>query len=153
MKLRSGFSNHYQILGVPRNATIRDIKRAHRRLAKKYHPDGKGETRSEEFVRIREAYEVLSNPKRRLKYDRYGDSDCNEDLMERLQILHGPLGHPFFRFSLKFHYKRMVDIGCPECPEMETCAAWREQMQVINCPKAKSGDLNAQTDLKERRKR
>ena len=139
MKPKSKDPDYYKILGLPRNATLRDIKRAHRSLAKKHHPDGKGKTRSEEFVQIQEAYSVLSDPVRRLKYDRYGDPDFNEALMARLQKLGGPQQHPFFRFALKYHYKRMVDLGCPQCADMENCTAWRKPIQAIRCPRGKTG--------------
>jgi len=64
----------YQILGVPRNASQDDIKKAYRRLAKMYHPDvTKGDKAFEEkFKEISEAYNVLSDPEQRKKYDFFG---------------------------------------------------------------------------------
>ncbi len=67
--------DYYEILGVPRNATQEDIKRAFRRLAKQYHPDVyKGDRKEAErrFHKIAEAYEVLSDPEKRAQYDRFG---------------------------------------------------------------------------------
>lgn len=66
--------DYYQILGVPRNATDDEIKKAYRRLAKKHHPDvTKGGKESEEkFKEISEAYNVLSDPDQRKKYDMFG---------------------------------------------------------------------------------
>jgi curved DNA-binding protein len=63
----------YQILGVPRGASETDIKKAYRRLAKMYHPDvTKGDKESEEkFKGISEAYNVLSDPEQRKKYDMF----------------------------------------------------------------------------------
>ncbi len=69
--------DYYEILGVPRNASQEEIKRAYRRLVRKYHPDlNKGDPEAEKrFKEINEAYEVLSNPEKRAKYDRYGRVD------------------------------------------------------------------------------
>lgn len=63
----------YQILGVPRNASEDDIRKAYRRLAKKYHPDvNKGDKEAEEkFKDISEAYNVLSDKKQRQQYDMF----------------------------------------------------------------------------------
>jgi molecular chaperone DnaJ len=65
--------DYYDVLGVPRNASQDEIKRAFRRLAMKYHPDKNRDAGAEErFKEINEAYEVLSDPERRAMYDRFG---------------------------------------------------------------------------------
>src|SRR5690606_41715518 len=68
------FKDYYKILGVPRDADEKTIKSAYRKLARKYHPDvNKGDASAEErFKEINEAYQVLSDPEQRAKYDRFG---------------------------------------------------------------------------------
>ena len=66
--------DYYDILGVSRDASKEDLKRAYRRLARKYHPDVNKETGAEErFKEINRAYEVLSEPEMRARYDRFGE--------------------------------------------------------------------------------
>jgi curved DNA-binding protein len=65
------FKDYYQIMGVPRDASQEDIKRAYRKLARKYHPDVSKEAKAEEkFKDLGEAYEVLKDPEKRAAYDR-----------------------------------------------------------------------------------
>lgn len=67
--------DYYQILGVSRNASEKEIKQAYRRLARKHHPDLNPGDKSAEarFKEINAAYEILSNAEKRKKYDQYGD--------------------------------------------------------------------------------
>src|SRR6478672_13065740 len=68
------FKDYYKILGVPRDASEADIKKAFRKLAREYHPDVAKDkkTAEEKFKEINEAYEVLSDPAKRKKYDTLG---------------------------------------------------------------------------------
>lgn len=74
MPTATDFKDYYAILGVSKTATPEDIKRAYRKLARKYHPDlNPGNPEAEEkFKAINEANEVLSNPETREKYDQFG---------------------------------------------------------------------------------
>jgi curved DNA-binding protein len=68
------FIDYYKVLGVDKNATQDDIKKAYRKLARKYHPDLNPNDKEahKKFQQVNEANEVLSDPEKRKKYDKYG---------------------------------------------------------------------------------
>ena len=70
--------DYYEVLGVNRSADEASIKKAYRRLAKKYHPDtNRGNVQAEEkFKEVTEAYNVLSDKEKRKLYDQFGHDAC-----------------------------------------------------------------------------
>ena len=79
--------NYYDILGVPRNASQSDIRQAYRKLARQYHPDVNRDQPDgeEKFKEVNGAYEVLSDPDSRSKYDKYGENWKHADRIEEAQ--------------------------------------------------------------------
>ena len=70
----AAYIDYYKVLGVGKEASEQDIKKAYRKLARKYHPDlnPNDKTAEKKFKEINEANVVLSNPENRKKYDKYG---------------------------------------------------------------------------------
>ena len=78
-------TDYYTVLGVSKNASDKQIKQAYRKMARKYHPDvNSGDKAAEDkFKKVNEAYEVLSDPEKRKKYDRYGEQWQYADQFEQ----------------------------------------------------------------------
>lgn len=90
--------DYYEILGVQRNASDDEIKKAFRKLAFQYHPDHNNESGAEEkFKEVNEAYEVLSDVRKRASYDRYGNV-ATADWFGAEDIAMGGLGDIFDAF-------------------------------------------------------
>src|SRR3972149_4408474 len=86
-------ADYYDILGVARNASADEVKRAFRRLAMQYHPDRNPEPGAEtRFKEINEAYEVLSDPEKRASYDRFGHAGLDGVFGSRGFEGFGPFG-------------------------------------------------------------
>ncbi len=96
--------DYYQILGVGRDASPEEIKKAYRKLALKFHPDkAKGDKKlaEEKFKQISEAYAVLSNPEKRQQYDQFGSQGFRERFTQE-DIFKG------------FDFNEMFDFGLSE---------------------------------------
>jgi len=94
--------DYYEVLGVERDASAEDIKRAYRRLAMKYHPDrNSGDAESEaKFKEASEAYEVLADPERRKVYDQFGHEGLRG----------GPATHDFSRMNAEDIFSMFEEI-------------------------------------------
>jgi len=81
------YIDYYKILDLKKSATIDDVKKAYRKLARKYHPDlnPNNEEANKKFQQINEANEVLSDPEKRKKYDKYGKDWQHADQLDAQQ--------------------------------------------------------------------
>ncbi len=85
------FIDYYKVLGVPKTATAADIKKAYRKMARKYHPDLNPNDKEAEhkFKELNEANEVLSDPENRKKYDQHGENWKDADAMNQARSQQG----------------------------------------------------------------
>jgi curved DNA-binding protein len=85
------YIDYYKILGIDKQASTDDIKKAYRKLARKYHPDlnPNDKEANKKFQQINEANEVLSDPENRKKYDQYGENWKHAEQFEKAQAAGG----------------------------------------------------------------
>lgn len=141
--------DYYEILGVDRSADEQTIKRAYRKLAKKYHPDtNKGNAIAEEkFKEATEAYAVLSDPEKRKEYDQFGHENSDgsyreyhfeeEDLDEILRsIFGGAFGrHPMRENGADLHADLSISFdeavsGCEKLVHLTEANGSRKSLKV-----------------------
>ncbi|RRB02748.1 DnaJ C-terminal domain-containing protein [Larkinella rosea] len=95
------FIDYYNVLGIQKNASTDDIKKAYRKLARKYHPDlnPNDQEANTRFQQINEANEVLSDPDKRKKYDQYGEEWKHAEQFEQARQSQQQAGRSEQRFS------------------------------------------------------
>ena len=102
-------ANFYEVLGLPRNASGKDVRDAYRKLARRLHPDVNpgDQAAAERFKRVNEAYEVLSDEKARGDYDEFGDNWRHADELRRAGVHSGFPGAWFWRYRLGIGWRRI----------------------------------------------
>ena len=100
MNFMSQTKDLYEILGITRDATEDEVKKAFRRQARKFHPDNKETGNEESFKEVNQAYEILSDPQKRAMYDQYGLSGLRSAFgdSEALNFGFGDLSDIFSQF-------------------------------------------------------
>ncbi len=105
--------NYYDILGISKNASDKDIKSAYRRMARKLHPDVNPNDSSaqKQFKKVNEAYEVVGDPSRRKDYDHFGDNWKHADQIRNVNAGHSSSGGIGFNLGDLFGTERGAGGG------------------------------------------
>ena len=113
------YIDYYKILGIERSATQDDVKKAYKKLARKYHPDlnPNDPDAHRKFQEINEAHEVLGDPEKRKKYDQYGENWKHADEFEaqRQQYRSYQDGQEGFTFLLFYFSSMDFRISSSSC--------------------------------------
>jgi len=92
--------DYYEVLGISKNASEREIRKAYKKLALKYHPDrNKGKNTQKEFIEVSKAYEILKDPKKRKQYDTYGSEDDQQQEYDNEQQGEQGNENPYYQFK------------------------------------------------------
>ncbi|MFX0074562.1 MAG: DnaJ domain-containing protein [Candidatus Hermodarchaeota archaeon] len=108
--------NYYEILEVEKDASEEEIKLAYRRLAKKFHPDlnQSDPNAKEKFIKLHEAYDILSDPQKRKIYDQAGYNPRNIDLSDLLWRYNSARIREFLRQMYSNYYRTPYNKPPPE---------------------------------------
>jgi curved DNA-binding protein len=139
------FIDYYKVLGIPKTASEKEIKAAYRKLARKYHPDLNPDNQEAErkFKQINEANEVLSDPEKRKKYDKYGkDWEHGEEFekarqQQRQQSQRSSQGQRFSEQDYSDFFESMFGGG----------RGWSTSGGAGSMPKFKGQDFHAELHL------
>ena len=106
----AGKRDFYEVLGVAKNASDAEIKKAFRSLARQYHPDvNKDPSAVEKFKEVNEAYQILSDPQKRSAYDQYGHAGIDPNAFAGGNPFGGGLRQPGTKpahpYLLRLHHR------------------------------------------------
>jgi DnaJ-class molecular chaperone len=148
-------ANYYDILGVPRNASGKDVKNAFKKKAMQYHPDRGGN--EEQFKEINEAYDVLKDPQKKSMYDQFGTADPQQH-QARQQHTHfhtrhninvedifneffgGEQGNPFF--GRGFQQQRNQNITIAANIDLEDVITGKKLIASFRLPNGQEHTVN-----------
>lgn len=107
--------DYYEVLGIGKGASADELKKAYRKLARKYHPDlNKNDPQTEaKFKEVQEAYDTLTDPKKKSSYDQYGHAGVDSEAAARAAAAAAAAGHGSggFRYSTQTPGGATVDFG------------------------------------------